>query len=342
MKTMAKTEEKIFMEDIGKFRIEEPFDSLACARTESSVHANTRTSINMELKGLDPSEPLIVWRGRNIIIAGQDKYRLARHKGYKEIPVIEKDFNSEDEAVEYLRHLRRDGADFTDADIFIWVEYYGERGKRGRPPKNVSDETISAKLSERVKIPKNESIARRFNPYHPPERWGRELRSAHQLFHIARYQKKYKRNSERLADLLGIDKNKVDRVWYILDHGDELDKDYVRRGFVGINAAYNRIRGFKAGINFYTLNFQDVVVRIPVKMDEELKLESFKWVILGTGEAPDMEQLPEGSKIYYMGEDRPFPPIDDHSFVIPRKIIRVDVKKTNMLLLNNNENVEDE
>lgn len=294
MKTMVKTEKEIPMKDVGELRIEEPFDSLACARTESAVHANTRTSINMELKGLDPSEPVIVWRGRNIIIAGQDKYRLARHKGYKQIPVIEKDFQSEEEAVEYLRHLRRDRGDWTDADIFIWVEYYGERGKRGRPPQNVSYETI------RVKIPKNEKIGCRFNPYHPPE--GRDIRKAHQLFQKARYQKKYKRTSEKLADLLGIkDKNKVDRVWYILDHGDGQDKDYVRRGFLGINAAYNKIRGFKAGINFYTLKFQDLVVHIPVKMAEELKLESFKWIILGTGEAPDMKQLPEGSRIYYRG-----------------------------------------
>jgi len=216
MKMMVKTEEKISMEDIEKFRIEEPFDSLACAHTESAVHANTRTSIDMELNGLDPSEPVVVWRGRNIVIAGQDRYRAARHKGYKEIPVIEKDFQSEEEAVEYLRHLRRDVADFTDADIFIWVEHYKNRGKRGRPCKNVSDETISAKLSERVKIPKNEKIGCRFNPYDPPER--REMRKAYELFQKARYKKKYKRNSERLADLLGIDRNKVDRVWYILDH----------------------------------------------------------------------------------------------------------------------------
>jgi hypothetical protein len=296
MKMMVKTEEKISMVDIGDLTIEEPFDSLACAHTESSVHANTRTSMNMELHGFDKAEPLIVWRGRNIIIAGQDKYRLARHKGYKEIPVIEKDFQSEDEAVDYLRHLRRDRGDWTDADIFVWVEYYGERGKRGRPPKNVSYETI------RVKIPKNEKIFRRFNPYHPPER--RDIRRAHQQFQKARYEKKYKRNSERLADELGIkDRNKVDRSWYIMDHGDETIKDYVRRGWLTINSAYNKIRGFKAGINFYTLKFQDLVVHIPVKMDEELKLESFKWVILGTGEAPDMKQLPEGSRIYYRGPE---------------------------------------
>jgi len=307
MKTTVKTwEEIITMKDIGKLTIEEPFDSLACAHTESSVHANTRTSINMELKGLDPSEPVVVWRGRNIIIVGQDKYRLARHKGYKKIPVIEKDFQSEDEAVGYLRHVRRDRADWTDADIFIWLEYYRERGKRGRPPKNVSDETISAKLSERVKIPKNEKIFRRFNPFHPPE--GRDIRRAHQLFQKIRYQKKYKRNSERLADELGIkDRNKIDRAWYIQDHGDGQDKDDVRHGFLGINAAYNRIRCFKAGINFYTLNFQGVLVRIPVKITEELKLESFKWIILGTGEAPDIKQLPEGSRIYYKGKDRPSP-----------------------------------
>ena len=303
MKMMVKTEEKTSMGDIEKFRIEEPFDSLACAHTDSAVHANTRTSIDMELNGLDPSEPVVVWRGRNIIIAGQDKYRAAKHKGYKEIPVIEKDFQGEDEAIEYLRHLRRDGADFTDADIFIWVEHYKNRGKRGRPAKNVSDETISAKLSERVKIPKNEKIGCRFNPYDQPEEWVRELRKAHQLFQKARYKKKYKRNSERLADLLGIDRNKVDRVWYILDHGDELDKEYVRRGFVGINATYERIRRFESGVNSYTLTFQDLLVHITVRMDELINTESFKWVVLGTGEAPDMKQLPEGSRIYYRGKD---------------------------------------
>jgi hypothetical protein len=34
-------------------------------------------------------------------------------------------------------------------------------------------------------------------------------------------------------------------------------------------------------------------------MDEVINIESFKWIILGTGEAPDIKQLHEGSRIYY-------------------------------------------
>jgi len=54
-----------------------------------------------------------------------------------------------------------------------------------------------------------------------------------------------------------------------------------------------------------------------------------------------MKQLPEGSRIYYRGRDRLFFPVEDCFFVIPRKIIQVDGKKTNILLFNISESVED-
>jgi hypothetical protein len=299
MKTMTKTEEEIRMMNIGDLKIEEPFNSLASAQTDSTVYAYTRTSMYLELNGFDRSDPIVVWRGRNIIVAGQDKYRAALHQGEKEVPVLEKDFDTEDQAIEYLLHLRRNKADWTNADIFIWVEHYDKRGKRGRPKEIVSDETFLPKLPKRIRVPKNDEMSSRFNPGDSGDKFVRDLYRAYRLFYKAKYQIKFKRTSERLAHKLGInDKNQVDKVWFILDHGDEQIKEHVRRGWMTINSAYDKLRGLKTDIVLYHLDFEGIVVRIAVKKDEEVDLESFKWVILGTGDPPDMSQLP-GSKIYY-------------------------------------------
>ena len=162
------------------------------------------------------------------------------------------------------------------------------------------DDAISKKLAEKVRIAKTEANDR-FNPHtDSDETWVREIRKAFQVFQIAKYEKKYRRTSERLADEWGIkDKNLVDRAWYIIDHGDDQIKEDVRRGFLGINAAYNKVRGFEAGHLFHNIKFEDIIVRIPLKVAEEIDTTSLRWIILGTGDPPTT--LPEGGKIYHRG-----------------------------------------
>ena len=84
-------------------------------------------------------------------------------------------------------------------------------------------------------------------------------------------------------------------------HLDPQTKEDVRRGFLGINSAYSKIRGVEAGAIFDDVKFEDITVRIPLKVAEEIDIPSLRWIILGTGDPPNMKELPEGSKIYHRG-----------------------------------------
>jgi len=280
-------------------RMEEPFESLSSAPTESAVRTQTRISRHIELHGLEDFQPIVVWSGRNLVIHGFEWVRGALQHRIQEVPVIERHFENEEQAIEYLLRLRRNREDWTDADIFIWVEHYEGRGPRGRPPNNVLCETIS--LPEKIRIAKDESVAR-FNPDDPPEKFVRDIRRAFSLFHIAKFQREYKRTSERLADKLNLKhRNKIDKSWYIIDHGDETIKDQVRRGWMGIHEAYTKLRNLQKGHNFLNVNFQGLVLQIPAKLVSEIDVESLKWIILGSGDPPEV--LPKGSKIYHRGKD---------------------------------------
>lgn len=88
---------------------------------------------HMTLHGFDASQPIIVWNG--ILIDGHTKYEAAVQLGIEEVPVCEKVFANEDEAIEYAIHNQIHRRNLTDAEYLRLVERLDERYRRGRVKK---------------------------------------------------------------------------------------------------------------------------------------------------------------------------------------------------------------
>ncbi len=102
---------------IADIEFAEPFMSLFPERrnVEEKIEKSMR-----EDGCADPAFPLIVWGTK--LIDGYHRLRAARNAGIFDVPVINKDFHSEDEAVLYCVRANADRRHLTDAELFDVVE----------------------------------------------------------------------------------------------------------------------------------------------------------------------------------------------------------------------------
>ncbi len=85
----------------------------------------------MRKAGFDPAFPLVLWRGRNIVVDGHTRLEAARLAGIDDVPVVEHEFSSEDVALTYAIHCQRDRRNLTDADILRLVSELDKRRRKG-------------------------------------------------------------------------------------------------------------------------------------------------------------------------------------------------------------------
>jgi hypothetical protein len=145
---MNEENEQIKKVDIDSLKMTPPFESLFPLDTETYKQTYSMVYVNIDLMGLDKTQPIIVWKGKNIVIDGHTRLRAALQKGIKEVWVIEKDFLNDDDAIQYAVHLQRDRRKLTDADIFQMVRVLDKRHPPGRPPKNASTDAVSNPSTE--------------------------------------------------------------------------------------------------------------------------------------------------------------------------------------------------
>jgi protein gp37 len=108
---------------------------------------------HMQTFGYDESQPIILWN--NLVIDGHTRLISARTCDIKDIPVIEKDFKDEDEALKYALHNQRDRRNMTDADIIRIVQIVdkrkeAKRGKDGKFTAGRSQPTVSAEETAKI------------------------------------------------------------------------------------------------------------------------------------------------------------------------------------------------
>ena len=93
--------------------------------------------------GYDLSHPVVIWKGENIVIDGNTRVEAAKQAGLETIPVDEKEFKDQDEALEYAIHHQRDRRNLTDADLVLCIRAVDKRRERGGDRK--SEKAKSAK-----------------------------------------------------------------------------------------------------------------------------------------------------------------------------------------------------
>jgi hypothetical protein len=125
------------MIDIGHVHIAEPFSEIF------PVDNKTLRAIqeNIAQHGFDEAEPLIVWKrnGKLVCVDGHTRYMAAQALGLPQVPVIEKSFNNDDEAVEYAIHRQRDRRNLSDAELWKCMQWMDKRKTAGRPSKLAQD-----------------------------------------------------------------------------------------------------------------------------------------------------------------------------------------------------------
>lgn len=234
-----------------------------------------RIKEHMRIHGFDPSQPVIVWDG--VLIDGHTKLKAALENGIVEIPACEKNFANEDEAVEYAIHNQVDRRNLTDGDILRLVEMLDKKKEVGRPKNITSSDVISG-------VTPNEGHL--FDDL-------KKGRFRHLLDSV-------KRTSVTTAQMVGTSSTKIEKARAVLDRAniDPGIKQAVLNGEISLNEAYRKALKKRTSV---TVGFGNGVYVTIKKNDQSFlrkRMERIDWLILGTGQAPDMNNFPKSELLF--------------------------------------------
>lgn len=145
-KTATKKEEalpaiKIVMMNLDKLSFDEEFKGMF---TQEEEKVN-RIAENMKANGFDVSQPIIITPDGKIL-DGNSRFLACKIAGITEVPVIIKEFQSKDEALDYEYHLQFDRRNMTDAEIYsAYQRIVAKRNPDGTKAK--TDVEIAAELN---------------------------------------------------------------------------------------------------------------------------------------------------------------------------------------------------
>lgn len=79
---------------------------------------------NMEKKGYDKSQPVLIWKERMILVDGHTRVKCAEECGIKKIPALLVSFKNIKEAIRQMGQIIGMRKNLTDAQIIKWIEAY--------------------------------------------------------------------------------------------------------------------------------------------------------------------------------------------------------------------------
>ncbi|MGA2465707.1 MAG: hypothetical protein ABSH06_15315 [Thermodesulfobacteriota bacterium] len=259
---------------------------------------------HMRVHGFDPSQPLIVWKGMDTLVDGYTRHEGASKDGIEEIPVYEKDFANEEEAVEYAIHNQVHRRNLTDAAFLKLVEKLDEKYKGGRPKKSAPCEaTFKPHIFDSPSY--DDAIDAAPAPL-GSEQEREKFRKRDE--EVSEKRHKGRRSSTRLGHMIGTYHFKIEMARKILSRakldlaGREVRKK-VEDNKMTINSGYKALTK-KEGKASFRVEFWDrsqghIYVSANNSVLEEKFLEELDWMILGTGEAPDMGNFTKDSKLCF-------------------------------------------
>ena len=97
-----------------------------------AVKEETREAIikSMKASGYDKAEPVVVWKGKNIVVDGHTRLSAAIAAGIPEIPVEEKEFASLAEAKEYTKKRQINQRNLNQSEIYEAASELRNKGER--------------------------------------------------------------------------------------------------------------------------------------------------------------------------------------------------------------------
>jgi len=86
---------------------------------------------DMKQRGFDASQPLLMWKEKEVVLDGHTRLKAAEKAGVQQVPVYEKSFESESEALEYVIHLQKDRRNLTDSELYACIMELDKRYEHG-------------------------------------------------------------------------------------------------------------------------------------------------------------------------------------------------------------------
>jgi hypothetical protein len=262
----AQSSGEIKMMKVKDIVVKEPFSQLFPIDPETLE----RIKEHMKTHGYDISQPVTVWDG--IIVDGHSRLTAAVENEIKKIPIFEKKFANENEAVEYAIHSQLDRRNLTDGDILRLVEMLDKKKEVGRPKKITSPDVISGAVPIEGHL------------FDDPKKGRFRL-----------LLDSVKRTSVTTAQLIGTSSAKVEKARAILARANMNPgiKQALINGDISLNEAYRKALKKRTSV---TLGFGNGTYLTIKENDQFLlrkHLERIDWIIVGMGQPPDMKNFPK-------------------------------------------------
>jgi ParB-like chromosome segregation protein Spo0J len=101
----------------------------------------------IEKEGYNKEEPVVVWKGSNILVDGRTRLTAAKEAGLKEIPTVEKEFEDREAAIMYTFERQAIRRNLTGADILTAVQII-----KSRKESNDGTGRLADQLADRLGI----------------------------------------------------------------------------------------------------------------------------------------------------------------------------------------------
>lgn len=82
-------------------------------------------------RGFDKSQPLIIWKETGVLLDGHTRLEASKRANIKTVPITEKTFKSEEEALEYAISLQINRRNLTDGELFKCISTIDMRKSHG-------------------------------------------------------------------------------------------------------------------------------------------------------------------------------------------------------------------
>lgn len=185
----------------------EPFKSLFPVEQALAI----RIEHDMRKRGYDPASPIIIWAERQCVLDGHTRRAAAIACGIADVPVVERSFDTENEAVLYAINCQKNRRNLTDADLMRLVEEVDKR------------------------LTKSEAAAKITLSREATQTQAQHCASVHSAG----------KSAARTASAIGTSTRKVELTRQVIDHADDETMEAVRSGDLSINAATKRIKAAK-------------------------------------------------------------------------------------------------
>lgn len=192
---------------IDNIELAEPFKSLFPHRQD----LQEKIAASMEMDGFDTAEPLIMWGG--ILVDGYHRYHAAESLRIFDMPVSEKEFGGEDEAVLYSIRRNATRRHLTDAELANIIQEVDRRTR--------------AAAKEREQAGQNK---------------GREVQKDGVTTSAVTPSSPVRSSADETAAIVGVSRRKVEEVRTIEKHGTEEDMQDVHEGKTTIHKKAEEVK----------------------------------------------------------------------------------------------------